>query len=289
MQNESFYRGRIAPTPSGWLHAGHAKTFFEAWRRARSKKGSLVLRMEDIDRERCRNEFEGAILEDLEWLGIDWDEGINPGGPYSPYRQSERMGYYRSIWQSLAEDGLIYPCSYSRRELSLMGLDRESDGSWKIPPSKRESAFARGDAMDEEVNWRFKVPEGLKITFEDGVQGVQHFVAGEDFGDFLVWRKTGEPSYELAVVVDDIAMEITEVVRGEDLLLSTARQILLYQALGKEPPSFRHLPLVYDEKGNRLSKSERSLAVREMRASGMTQKEVLEWQPSGQRSHSERS
>ncbi len=208
-------------------------------------------------------------------MGLDWDEGGSKGGTFGPYRQSER---HREIWRHLVRSGWVYPADYSRKEILERNPGREQDGGWLFPPDLRGKTRVC-DAADPDplINWRFRVPDGEVIEFRDGEKGMQSFVAGEDFGDFLVWRKSGEPSYELAVVSDDRDMRITEVVRGEDLLLSTARQILIYRALEAPPPRFRHVGLVCDAHGKRLSKTARSVAIRHLRKAGWTPQEVLAW------------
>lgn len=265
------YRGRIAPTPSGWLHLGHAVTFSTAWQRARRRQGVVIYRTEDLDRIRCRPEYVEGALADLRWWGLDWDEGPDVGGPAGPYVQSLRLAHYREVLGRLAEAGYIYPCSHSRKEVARKA-SRQSpvDGEPVFPESLRfagPAPPATGRLL--QANWRFRVPDGQPVCFRDGCSGPHRFVAGRDFGDFLVWRKDGFPAYELAVVVDDHRMGITEVVRGEDLLLSTARQLLLYAALGWEPPAWYHGPLVIDpETGRRLSKTHHSLGLRHLRQAG---------------------
>ncbi|MFP4356970.1 MAG: glutamate--tRNA ligase family protein [Puniceicoccaceae bacterium] len=273
------YRGRLAPTPSGYLHAGHARTFAAAWKRARQRNGTLVYRLEDIDRRRSRPEYARAAEEDLRWLGLDWDEGGGRGGPVGPYVQSERIAIHRRIWHGLIAAGRIYPAPFSRRDILRLDPAREADGGIRFPEALRPaSAAADPETADPSVNWRFRVPEGRAVRFTDGLLGETVFAAGRDFGDFLVWRREGGPSYELAVVADDIAMGVTEVVRGADLLLSTARQLLLYEALAAAPPVFRHEPLVRDRTGARLSKTAGSVAIRHLRARGWTPSEVLRWE-----------
>lgn len=281
------YRGRLAPTPSGYLHLGHAYAFAQAAQRAEEAKGALLLRMEDIDGPRCRAEYAEAALEDLQWLSFNWQEGPDLGGPYGPYTQSERMPFYLHTWVMLRDLGLIYPSPHSRREIAeaqearegvpvLTTSEDEQDAEPLFPKALRGRAGAgRGAAEPGEVNWRFRVPDGLVIEFTDALAGPQSFVAGRDFGDFLVWRKDGMPSYELAVVVDDHAMLVTEVVRGADLLRSTARQLLLYRALNWTAPRFAHVPLVRDEQGKRLAKRSDSLSIRQLRQEGLSPVEVL--------------
>lgn len=256
------YRGRLAPSPTGYLHLGHARTFWRAQERAREHNGTLVLRVEDLDRARCRPEFAEAIAEDLRWFGVRWDEG--------PYRQSERRELYLATWQKLRDGGFIYPCVCSRRDVTEAAVAPHHENDEPIYPGTCRPPLGTVNNADKPAgaNWRFRVPDGESIAFQDGRLGLQGAVAGRDFGDFLVWRKDDVPSYQLAVVADDIAMEITEVVRGEDLLTSTFRQLLLYRALGAEPPAFYHAELVVDSLGKRLAKRHASLSLRELRASG---------------------
>lgn len=265
-------RGRIAPTPTGLLHIGHGATFLTAARRARERGGELVLRMEDIDRARCRAEFAEAALEDLRWLGIEWGEGPDKGGRCAPYEQSLRMEFYLAAWRWLRDAGVIYPSAASRREIALAaGAPHGEEGAEPVFPAalRPPPGTGRDAAAPGGCNWRFRVPDGRAVVFRDALAGRREYVAGRDFGDFLVWRRDGGPSYELAVVVDDILMGITEVVRGEDLLLSTARQILVYEALGAAAPGFAHTPLVRDESGRRLAKrAGNGLTLRWLRLAG---------------------
>jgi glutamyl-tRNA synthetase len=264
------YRGRIAPTPTGDLHVGHAHTFVAAWRRAEDAGGALVLRIEDLDPLRCRADYTAHAIEDLAWLGVRWSEG--------PVHQSRRRAVYETAWRTLRDAGLVYPSELSRRELRDAAHAPHDDEEAEpiFPPALRPAAGVGRDASTPAgVVWRFRVPDGEVVRFTDAVRGAQAFTAGVDFGDFVVWRKDDVPAYELAVVADDVAMGITEVVRGEDLLRSTARQLLVYRALGAAPPAWRHLPLVRDAEGRRLAKRHQALSVRELRARGMTPAEVL--------------
>lgn len=275
--NFSEYRGRIAPTPTGFMHRGHARTFLIAQERARHKKGKLILRVEDLDESRCKPEFVNALLEDLSWAGLKWDEGPDVGGPSIEYHQSRRGEVFKKAFSALREANVLFPCGCSRKDVQSAVQAPHEEGRELIYPGtcrERSKAF---DSEDEALkhNWRFRVPDGESIEFVDGHHGTQRYIAGKDFGDFLVWRKDRIPSYELAVVADDIAMEITEVVRGEDLLLSTARQMLLYRALGVEPPAYYHCPLVRDETGRRLAKRDHAESLRELRAKGMDPKSLL--------------
>ncbi len=267
------YRGRIAPTPTGLLHIGHAKTFALAAKRCREANGTLVLRIEDIDKQRCKSEFSTAAMEDLHALGIFWDEGPDCGGDFAPYVQSEALDYFRRIWARLRDGGFIYPCRRSRKDVvtALNAPHAEDENSEPIFPVEwRPKDENFGKDFDEPIgwNWRFRVPDGEEISFFDEIFGEQKFVAGKDFGDFVVWRRDDVPAYELAVVADDIRMKITEVVRGKDLLKSTARQILLYRALEATPPKWAHAPLVLDVSGRRLAKRSDALSVRSILAAG---------------------
>ncbi len=268
------YRGRIAPTPTGRLHLGHAQTFWIAHQRARQAGGQLVCRTEDLDPQRCKTEFAEAALDDLRWLGIDWDEGPDCGGPHAPYTQSQRFGRYREHLETLKALGLAYPCRCSRRDVREAVTAPHEKGDEPVYPGTCRPPLGQAAAFDVEsaprVNWRVRVPDGETVAFKDGRFGSQSFLAGDDFGDFILWRHDDVPSYQLAVVADDHDMGITEVVRGEDLLKCTARQRLIYRALGWEAPAFYHCPLVKDDSGQRLAKRHNALSLRAMRESGAT-------------------
>ncbi len=277
----SSYRGRLAPSPTGHLHLGHARTFWFAAERARRSGGTLVLRNEDLDARRFRLDFVATMLEDLRWLGFHWHEGPDVGGPFGPYNQSERRPLYRAALETLHAAGLIFPCTRSRRDVldaarAPHETGRELDEP-VYPPQFRPPSGAPlpplGDVIS--TNWRLRVPDGETLVFHDGHFGRQEAVAGRDFGDFLVWRKDDTPSYQLACVVDDAAMRVTEVVRGADLILSTFRQLLLYRALGHAAPAFFHCPLMTDANGVRLAKRHDALSLRTLRESGKTPAEIL--------------
>lgn len=278
------YRGRLAPSPTGLLHLGHARTFWTAYQRARDADGVLVLRDEDLDTQRARAEYAVAMLEDLRWLGITWQEGTDVGGRFAPYRQSERYALYRATWERLRAGGWIYPCICSRRELAAVVSAPHEDSAMAVAEDDDEPLYpgrcrpaGPGVAQAREpagVNWRFRVPAGEAICFEDSGMGARSYVAGHDFGDFVVWRRDDVPAYQLACVVDDDAMQITEVVRGADLLKSTGRQLLLYRALGLSPPRWHHCPLIRDAAGQRLAKRTDALSLRALRERGMSPAEV---------------
>jgi glutamyl-tRNA synthetase len=336
----SSYRGRLAPSPTGYLHVGHARTFWTAYERSVAANGSLVMRMEDLDPDRSRAVYAQAALEDLRWLGIRWHEGpgnSGPGtegldsenrgqaGPFAPYAQSGRRAVYLDAWRKLMRGGFIYPCRCSRKDLEAAlsapheGNQEPLDDEPVYPGTCRPDAklsscspthateiqeagpstspsLHSGLAQDDRVlrvisqpvdshageivepgnfNWRFRIPDGEAIEFVDMNLGPQRFVAGVDFGDFVVWRRDGVPSYQLACVADDAAMQITEVVRGEDLLKSTARQILLYRAIGLMAPAWFHCRLVTDAEGRRLAKRHDALSLRTLRQRGFSPMEVL--------------
>ena len=287
--NPNLYRGRLAPSPTGLLHLGHARTFWTAAQRAADHHGQLILRNEDLDSQRCRPEYVEAMLEDLCWLGIDWVEGPDCGGPTGPYAQSERRTHYLEAWKKLRDLGLIYPCTCSRKDVAQSAgapndLDDEpvypgkcrppEERRSSAPPDRVEDPVPQGQNEPAGVNWRFRVPDGEEISFNDRHLGPQRMIAGRDFGDFIVWRRDDVPAYQLAVVVDDAAMRITEVVRGADLLKSTARQLLLFRALGLSAPDYYHCDLMRDENGVRLAKRHDSLSIRKLREFGWTPEQV---------------
>ena len=270
------YRGRLAPSPTGLLHLGHARTFWIAARRAQEHRGTLILRNEDLDPQRSRAEFVQAMLEDLTWLGIKWTEGPDCGGPYGPYSQSERRSHYLEAWRRLLDNGWIYPCTCSRKDLALAAsAPNDADDEPIYPGRCRELIKPSQVDAPAGANWRFRVPEWKTIAFDDLHLGSQSFVPGKDFGDFLVWRRDDVPAYQLAVVMDDALMKITEVVRAADLLKSTARQILIFRALGLPVPAYYHCDLLRDDRGERMAKRHDSAGIRHLREIGLTPDQVL--------------
>ena len=266
------YVGRLAPSPTGLLHLGHARTFWVAAQRAHAAKGILWLRDEDLDPQRSRADFADAMREDLHWLGIDW---------IAEMRQSERLNVYREAIQKLVREGFVYPCRCSRKDLQqAVQAPHEDDDepvySGRCRPGHEEPM---SHEFVPETNYRFRVPDGEVVDFFDGNAGAQRFTSGcaadADLGDFVVWRKDGLPSYQLACVVDDAAMGITEVVRGRDLLRSTARQKLLQRALGLPTPRYFHCELMRDEAGIRLAKRHDALSLRALREAGRTPAEIV--------------
>lgn len=261
----SAYRGRFAPTPSGRLHLGNVRTALIAWLEARRAHGQFILRIEDIDPLRCKPEYAAGIIEDLRWLGLDWDEGPDIGGPYGPYVQSERRIIYRNILDAWKRNGRVYPCTCSRQDILLAGAPHEHEEGSRYPGICRTGSLRPG----RPIAWRFRA-EGTTVPFEDARLGPQT----QTPDDFVVWRADDWPSYQLAVVVDDVAMQITHVVRGDDLLGSTGKQILLIQALAASPPRWYHVPLWRDESGQRLAKRTGRQLVVNLRAEGSSPENV---------------
>ncbi len=271
------YRGRLAPSPTGLLHLGHACTFWTTYQRCSQHGGVLVLRNEDLDPQRSRAEFVKAMIEDLRWLSICWNEGPDIGGPYAPYSQSERRSFYLAAWRQLRDGGYLYPCTCSRKDLEQAAQAPHDADDEPLYPGHCRCRIGEAANYPEPkgINWRFRVPDGETVAFDDLHLGPQQYVAGRDFGDFVVWRRDDVPAYHLAVVVDDAAMRITEVVRGADLLKSTARHLLLLRALRLAPPAYYHCDLLRDAGGKRLAKRHDALSLRHLRESGHSPAELL--------------
>jgi glutamyl-tRNA synthetase len=268
---EPTYRGRLAPSPTGHLHLGHARTFWTAQERVRTNGGTLILRNDNLDQARCKSEFVTAMYEDLKWFGFEWSEGPDCGGPFAPYEQSARTKPYRAALEQLRADGFLYPCTCSRKDIAaaVRAPHAEDDDEPLYPGTCRDKSHSPlNPSHSTRISWRFRVPDGEAISFVDENLSAQRFIAGKDFGDFVVWRPDDVPAYQLACVVDDAAMLITEVVRGADLLKSTARQLLLYRALNLTPPRFYHCALLTDESGQRLAKRHAALSLRTRRQRG---------------------
>jgi glutamyl-tRNA synthetase len=268
-------RGRTAPTPSGALHVGNARTALLAWLAVRARGGKFLWRVEDLDPPRVVAGAAEAALRDLAWLGLDWDEGPDRGGPHAPYRQSERWELYRAALDRLAAAGHLFPCRRSRRELAeIATAPHGSSGEVPYPASLRPRELAADwyerlrAGRDPGAALRFRVEPGT-VSFTDRVFGRQSEDPAETVGDFVLQRRDGLFAYQLAVVVDDLAMGISEVVRGADLLASTARQIRLIQALGGEVPDYAHVPLVVNAASEKLSKRDHGLTLGELRAAGV--------------------
>ena len=262
-------RGRYAPSPTGDLHLGNASTALLAWLSVRAAGGTFVLRVEDLDAPRARPGAVERCLEDLAWLGLDWDEGPDRGGPFGPYVQSTRRAGYDDAFERLRAAGGVYPCFCSRKDAAAAASAPQEPGDEApysgrcrdLPAADAEARIAEG----RRHAWRFRI-EGDAPGFDDRVLGP---VPPRALGDFVVRRSDGIPAYQLAVVVDDAAMEMGEVVRGNDLLASTPRQLMLYRALGLPPPVFAHVPLWLGPDGARLSKRHEGITLRELREGGL--------------------
>ncbi|MCZ8515724.1 tRNA glutamyl-Q(34) synthetase GluQRS [Paenibacillus filicis] len=270
-------RGRFAPTPSGLLHLGNAYTALLSWLQIRQAGGQFVMRMEDIDKPRSRPEYALQIMDDLRWLGIDWDEGPDVGGPYAPYTQSERLKLYEDALERLRREGRLYPCYCSRAELhSIASAPHGLSSEGPVYTGRCRKLTAQERAAREAVkapSLRFALPNH-GLSFTDGIQGPQKLPAGYG-GDFVVRRADGILCYQLAVVVDDAAMGITDVLRGADLLDSTPRQLLLFEALQLQPPRYTHVPLLFGPDGERLSKRREAVTVAGIRAAGTPPEAVI--------------
>jgi nondiscriminating glutamyl-tRNA synthetase len=283
-------RVRFAPSPTGQLHVGNARTALFNWLLAHGKEGTFILRIEDTDAVRSTRASEASILEDLRWLGLDWDEGPDVGGVHGPYRQSERLHLYASYANELIAAGHAYYCFCSPAKLEA---DRQADLVSGRPPRyagtcrrlTREQSLARMEGGERPVV-RFRVPENVEVSFQDLVRGEVTF-SSEVIGDWVLVRSDGRPQYNFAVVVDDALMEITHVIRGEDHISNTPRQVLLYRALGFTPTEFAHLSLVMGPDHTPLSKRHGATSVLEFRERGYLPEALVNylaligWSPGG--------
>ena len=253
-------KGRFAPSPSGRMHLGNLFSGLLAWLSVRSQGGSMLLRMEDLDPERCKEEYAAQVARDLEWLGLDWDEGYGAGGPNGPYRQSERFDIYEQVFRDLEARGLTYPCYCTRAERLAasaphLGESRDFyDGRCRRRTGEELESLARTRKPARRV-----IAPDKEISFTDGLQGEFAENIARECGDFIVRRSDGVWAYQLAVTVDDGLMGVTEVVRGQDLLSSTPRQIWLLEEMGFKVPSYTHVPLLLAADGRRLSKRDRDM------------------------------
>lgn len=247
--------GRFAPSPSGRIHLGNILCCLLAWLSVRQQGGRMVLRIEDLDTARCPQRYARQMMEDLHWLGLDWDEGPEAGGSNGPYFQSQRTERYQAALERLEAQGLVYPCFCTRAELHAASAPHREDGQVIYPGTCRDLTAAQiaQRSLHRAPALRLRVPEE-EIGFTDGHLGTVRENLAHSCGDFLLRRSDGMFAYQLAVVVDDAAMGITEVVRGADLLDSTPRQLYLYRLLDLTPPSFCHVPLLLAPDGRRLSK-----------------------------------
>ncbi len=255
-------RGRLAPSPSGRMHLGNLLSFLLAWLDLRSVGGTLVLRMEDLDPDRCKEEYAAQIARDLEWLGLDWDEGYGTGGALGPYRQSERRELYQEALEQLEQREILYPrwCTRAQRLAASAPHPGQpgSDGSCPCRSLTPEQRRNRLETDERTPAWRV-IPPSRTMVFQDGLQGQVRQQLSRECGDFIVCRADGVCAYQLAVSVDDGQMGITRVVRGRDLLSSTPRQLWLLETLGYRAPSYWHVPLLLAPDGHRLSKRQKDV------------------------------
>lgn len=268
--------GRLAPSPTGGLHVGHARSFLVAWLASRRNGGPLIMRIEDLDATRARPEATAAALEDLRWLGLTWDEGPDLGGPRGPYVQSGRRAVYDEALARLKAAELVYPCTCTRADIErASSAPHAEDEGPTYPGTCAHRSAADATALgDRPFAWRFRIPPG-EVAWVDLVLGPRSLDPARLGGDFLVGRNGQGPSYQLAVVVDDALMGIDRVIRGDDLVPSTPRQSLLYQALGWSPPLFGHLPLVLGPDERRLAKRDGSIKLAALREGGLDPRRLV--------------
>ena len=277
-------RGRLAPSPTGYIHLGNAWAFLLAWLAARASSGEVVLRIEDIDPQRSRPEYTAALIEDLTWLGLDWDYGPDKpepaGGCMGPFEQSRRGKHYAAAIAQLESAGLTYPCFCTRKELrSMAGAPHVDDAGAPYPGTCRSLNQAQRQALLESGRrpcLRLRCPDG-PVNFTDTVFGPQSYTLADCGGDFALRRSDGVVAYQLAVAVDDALMGINQVVRGRDILISTPRQIALLKLLGYGAPAYAHVPLLLDDEGERLAKRHQSLALRNLRQMGADPRRITGW------------
>ncbi len=284
MKKDIPYRTRLAPSPTGALHLGNARTFLFSWLRARSLCGEIIMRIEDLDHPKVKPEKIGEIYTDLKWLGLDWDEGPQSLNPeittYGPYIQSERQNFYSEAFEQLRQQGDIYPCTCTRADIQA-AQSAPHAGDELFYPNLCRDKYTDPEHAERESGkvpaWRFHAPQGESV-FTDNFCGTQIEDLQLFSGDFVIARNEKSAAYQLAVVVDDNAMDITEVIRADDLLPSTHRQIALYEALGMRPPEFLHLPLVIGEDGRRLAKRHGDTRISQIRNETKTSaQKVIGW------------
>jgi glutamyl-tRNA synthetase len=267
-------RGRYAPSPTGFLHLGNARTALAAWLHTRSQGGEFILRVEDLDSQRSKPEFIKANIDELRWLGLEWDEGPDVGGQYAPYVQSQRREVYQRMLETLKSNGHLFECYLSRKDLQeIASAPHDKPNAYGLL-ERQHNEKLKAEKFDKAPSLRFRVPD-KDVIFRDLVAGQQTFNTFREVGDFIVKRADGEWAYQLAVVADDITMNITEVIRGNDLLISTAAQLLLYEALGATPPTFLHVPLLADEIGQRMSKRKGSLTLSSLKDQGVNPEQLV--------------
>lgn len=269
--------GRLAPSPTGAQHLGNARTFLVAWLATRSVGGRLILRVEDIDTPRIKSWATQQAIDDLRWLGLDWDEGPDCGGTHAPYLQTLRASRYHTALQRLVASGVVYPCTCSRAEIQRAASAPHAGMDGSVYPGTC-AAWRAGDRLPPEGTycWRFRVADRCQ-HYQDLILGPQRLQPCTQLGDFPLTRKTGDVAYHLAVVVDDAAMGVNQVIRGADLVPSTFRHLQLIDALGCAPPQYAHVPLVLGPDGRRLAKRHGDTRLSQLRADGIQPEAIIGW------------
>jgi glutamyl-tRNA synthetase len=260
--------GRLAPSPTGAQHIGNARTLLAAWLSIRSRQGKVILRIEDIDSPRVKAGAATQLMEDLEWLGLDWDEG--------PIVQTARLPLYQQMLDELKRQELVFPCTCTRKDVELAASAPHGEHEGTVYPGSCAGRRVRDEAdlSGRPFAWRYRVGDSI-TEFTDGFWGYQRIDLRQAGGDFVVWKAAKTPAYQLAVVADDAAQGMTEVLRGDDLLTSTPRQLLLYAAIESKPPRFVHIPLVVGEDGRRLAKRHGDTRLATLRAAGVRPQALL--------------
>lgn len=268
--------GRLAPSPTGAQHVGNARTYLLAWLSIRSRGGRLIVRIEDIDSPRVKAAAAQQALDDLHWLGLDWDEGPDMGGPNAPYVQTQCRDLYETALQQLRAAERIYPCTCSRSEIEAAASAPHFDQEPPVYPGACAGRMATESELlrDSQFGWRFRT-SSVRRSFVDRVAGEQSCGVRQALGDFVIGKADGSPAYQLAVVVDDHRMGVTEVLRGDDLLPSTFRQLELYDFFGWPPPEFAHVPLVVGPDGRRLAKRHGDTRLATLRAEGVSAERLV--------------
>ena len=268
--------GRLAPSPTGAQHVGNARTYLLAWLSIRSRGGQLILRVEDIDSPRIKPWATAQALDDLKWLGLDWDAGPDVGGPHQPYVQTERVALYHAALEQLKAADRVYPCTCTRSDVAAAASAPHAGQEGPIYPrlcASRQAADA-ATILDQPYSWRFRTTSAPR-EYDDAIAGRQVCSVSEELGDFVVGKVDGSVSYQLAVVVDDHAMGVTEVVRGDDLIPSVFRQCALYDFFGWTAPSFGHVPLVVGADGRRLAKRHGDTRLAVLRDAGVPPERLI--------------
>jgi len=270
--------GRLAPSPTGAQHVGNARTYLLAWLSIRSRGGRLILRIEDIDSPRVKAGAAQQAVEDLHWLGLDWDEGPDVGGPFAPYVQTENLPAYAAALDQLRTSERVYPCTCSRTDVLAAASAPHAGQESPVYPGtcavRRSSEALSLLKAGTPFSWRFRT-SSTRLSFQDRLAGPQVCSVHDELGDFVIGRGDGQPAYQLAVVLDDHRMEVTEVLRGDDLLSSTFRQLELYDFFGWKPPEFLHVPLMIGPDGRRLAKRHGDTRLATLREAGVEAEELI--------------